>query len=165
MRQLYLIEFGLCMMVLCLYNYICRCPILFGLLISFNVCWALGPFVSKVRIWTSNPFHFVSFIYLIEPLSHFVFNCLFVLIFRIKNDLYKKYHLVPCCAKCGFVLCHFVFNYVSCFERFVINYVSYFKYFVFNCDSYLNVVLFKIRLMSYSCLNIVHILMLFCIFN
>ena len=38
-------------------------------------------------------------------------------------------------------------------------------YFIFSYDSYLNVVSFKNRLMSYLCLNIVHILMLFHIFN
>ena len=40
-----------------------------------------------------------------------------------------------------------------------------FKYFVFNCDSRLNVVSFKIHLMLYLCLNIIHILMLFRIFK
>ena len=88
-----------------------------------------------------------------------------MLIFRIKNVSCQKCRLVSCRVKCGFVLCCFVFNCVSHFGRFVINYVSYFKYLVFNCDSYLNVVSFKNRLISYLCLNIVHILILFRIFN
>ena len=60
-----------------------------------------------------------------------------------KNVSCQKYRLVLYRVKCGFVLCHFVFN----------------------CDLYLNVASFKNHLMSYLCLNIVHILMLFRIFN
>ena len=55
--------------------------------------------------------------------------------------------------------------YVSHFRFcFVFNYVSLLNISCLNVIRSLNVVLFKNRLMSYLCLNIVHILILFHIF-
>ena len=101
----------------------CRCPILSGLLFVFLIFvepWAHLCQGSSLGI---EPIPLCCLSYL---LSRFAFNCLsFLLNFLYLNILHQKCRLVSCRVKCGFMLCRFVFNYVS-----------YFKYFIFKYDSY-----------------------------
>ena len=82
------------------------CP---GHLFCFNVCGALGPFVSKVRVWASNLFFYI------------VYKC--TIVFR------ANFRFISNCYLCSNVVSYraiffvLIFFYVK--RRFIlINYVS-----------------------------------------
>ena len=93
-----------------------RRPILSGLLVSFLIF--VGPWARLCQDSSLGlePLSFVSFIYLIKPLSHFVLNCVsYFGCFVINYVLYFKYFVFNCDSYLNVV---FMFKYCSHFNVF-----------------------------------------------
>ena len=86
---------------------VCRCrrPILSRLLVSFYFLLDIGPVYVKVRVWASNLFRYVVYLFY-QVFESFHIRYCFVLIFHLISNFYLCLNVV---SSCGFISYHTVF--------------------------------------------------------